>query len=74
MLEFSQPLTTIPINGYNPKGLKILSWAPYDSNNGNKHYVMHSTTRYANHIVSQPLHDILNMVRRDLFNESQKTM
>lgn len=85
MLAFSQPLTMISVNGYNVRGSKILSWASCDSrkpgrsNNGSECWVLHSTAEYANHIISQtglkkPSDDVLNMVRRDLFSEFQKTV
>lgn len=85
MLAFSHPLTMISVNGYNVRGSKILSWASCDSrkpgrsNNGSECWVLHSTAEYANHIISQtglkkPSDDVLNMVRRDLFSEFQKTI
>ncbi|XP_059069966.1 uncharacterized protein LOC131036341 isoform X2 [Cryptomeria japonica] len=85
MLAFSNPLTSIPVNGYTIVGSKVLSWAACDSRkpgrfkSGSECWVLHSTAEYANEIISKtglekpPSDDILTNVKNELFQEFQKT-
>ncbi|KAH9288469.1 hypothetical protein KI387_032586, partial [Taxus chinensis] len=84
MMAFSQALTSIPVDGYTVTGSTILSCAscesrkPGRSNSGSECWVLHSTTEYADQIISKtslkkPSDDILNVVKSDLFREFQKT-
>eukprot|EP01018_Ginkgo_biloba_P030982 Gb_19995 [translate_table: standard] len=83
MLAFSQPLTSIPVNGYTITDSKVLSWAARDSSKpgrskGSECWVLHSTAEYASQIISQtglkkPSDVTLSTVMNDLFKEFQKT-
>ncbi|KAH7372387.1 hypothetical protein KP509_17G001300 [Ceratopteris richardii] len=85
MLVFSQSLTTIPLDGFNIVGSKVLAWASCDSSKPKRDklmssgecWVLHSTAEYALEVIKdagmeKPSDELLSAVARCLFEEFKK--
>ncbi|KAL2247759.1 uncharacterized protein LOC105176535 isoform X1 [Sesamum indicum] len=83
MLAFEQPLSLLPTKGISFKNSEVLSWAYCDSSKPGRsttseRWVLHSTTEYAEHIISQtglqkPSPALLTKVAEQLFQEFRST-
>lgn len=82
MLAFSEPLTSIPVRGFSFKNSDMLSWAYCDSSkpgrsSTSERWVLHSTTEYAESIISRTglqklSSSMLSDIAEELFLEFQR--